>query len=92
MIFEPIYLKGEPPYKINSVYLEITDSYKICFLGEMFGNPNLRQSQIAKFMGPAWGPPGSCRPQMGPMLAPWILLSAHKHLTHHTLDSMAAFS
>ena len=23
------------------------------------------------FMGPTWGPPGSCRPQMGPMLAPW---------------------
>ena len=31
--------------------------------------------QIAKFMGPTWGPPGSCRPQMGPMLAPWTLLS-----------------
>ena len=26
-------------------------------------------------MGPIWGPPGSCRPQMGPMLAPWTLLS-----------------
>ena len=26
-------------------------------------------------MGPTWGPPGPCRPQMGPMLAPWILLS-----------------
>ena len=33
------------------------------------GNP-----QIAKFMGPTWGPPGSCRPQMGPMLASWALL------------------
>ena len=32
-------------------------------------------SQKAKFMGPIWGPPGSCRPQMGPMLAPWTLLS-----------------
>ena len=31
--------------------------------------------QIAKFMGPTWGPPGTCRPQMGPMLAPWTLLS-----------------
>ena len=31
--------------------------------------------QIANFMGPTWGPPGSCRPQMGPMLAPWTLLS-----------------
>ena len=26
-------------------------------------------------MGPTWGPPGSRRPQMGPMLAPWTLLS-----------------
>ena len=32
-------------------------------------------TQIAKFMGPTWGPPGSCRPQMGPILAPWTLLS-----------------
>ena len=32
-------------------------------------------SQIARFMGPTWDPPGSCRPQMGPMLAPWTLLS-----------------
>ena len=29
------------------------------------------------FMGPAWDPPGSCRPQMGPMLAPWTLLSGY---------------
>ena len=26
-------------------------------------------------MGPTWVPPGSCRPQMGPMLAPWTMLS-----------------
>ena len=32
-------------------------------------------SQIAKFIEPTWGPPGSCRPQMGSMLAPWTLLS-----------------
>ena len=56
----------------------------------MFKNDNSRQwvvflllsvcsiqgfnSQIAKFMEPIWGPPGSCWPQMGPMLAPWTLL------------------
>ena len=34
-------------------------------------------SQIAKFMGPTWGPPGSYRPLMGPMLAPWTLLSGN---------------
>ena len=35
----------------------------------------LNQAQIAKFMGPTWGPPGSCRPQVRPMLALWTLLS-----------------
>ena len=34
-------------------------------------------TQIAKFMGPTRGPPGSCRPQMGPMLTPWTLLSGY---------------
>ena len=28
-------------------------------------------------MGPTWGPPGSCCPQMGPMLAPCTLLSGN---------------
>ena len=31
--------------------------------------------QIARFMWPTWGPHGSCRPHVGPMLAPWTLLS-----------------
>ena len=31
--------------------------------------------QIAKFMGPTWGPPGADRTNVGPMLAPWTLLS-----------------
>ena len=35
-------------------------------------------TQIAKFMGPTWGPSGSSRPQMGPMLAPWTLLSGYR--------------
>ena len=28
-------------------------------------------------MGPTWGLPGSCRPQVGPMLAPWTLPSGN---------------
>ena len=32
-------------------------------------------SLIARFMGPTWGPPGADRTQVGPMLAPWTLLS-----------------
>ena len=34
-----------------------------------------KPTQIAKFMGPTRGPPGSYRPQMGPMLTPWTFLS-----------------
>ena len=32
---------------------------------------------IARFMGPTWGPSGADRTQMGPMLAPWTLLSEY---------------
>ena len=34
-----------------------------------------KSTQIARFMGPTWGPPGDDRTQVGPMLAPWTLLS-----------------
>ena len=37
--------------------------------------PEVSSDQIARFMGPTWGPPGTCRPQMGPMLDPRTLLS-----------------
>ena len=40
----------------------------------------LNSPQIAKFMGPTWGPPGSCRPKMGPMFVPWTVLSGWKHV------------
>ena len=35
---------------------------------------------ITKFMGPTWGPPGCCWPQMGPMLAPWTFLSGYSNI------------
>ena len=34
-----------------------------------------RIAQIARFMWPTYGPPGSCRPQVSHMLATWTLLS-----------------
>ena len=40
-----------------------------------------KTSQIAKFMGPTWGPHGPYRPQMGPMLAQWTLLSGVMFIT-----------
>ena len=32
-------------------------------------------SLIARFLGPTWGPSGTDRTQVGPMLAPWTLLA-----------------
>ena len=40
---------------------------------EEFCNP----TQIARFRWPTWGPLGNCRPQAGPILAPWTLLPGH---------------
>ena len=34
-------------------------------------------------MVPTWGPPGSCQPQMGPMLVPWTLLSGRVTVGTH---------
>ena len=34
-----------------------------------------RHTLIARFMGPTWGPSGADKTQVGPMLAPWTLLS-----------------
>ena len=47
-------------HKTNGVYCETSDS---------------RPPQMTRFVGPTQDPPGSCRPHMGPMLAPWTLLS-----------------
>ena len=54
-----------------------SNHYNALKITDFKSNPHLPrvQSQISKFMGPTWGPPGSCRPQMGPMLAQWALLS-----------------
>ena len=37
---------------------------------------------MTRLMGPAWGPPGSCRPQMGPMLARWTFLTGIHTLSY----------
>ena len=40
-----------------------------------------KTSQIARFSWPTWCPPGSCRPQLGAMWAPWTLLSGTPLIT-----------
>ena len=48
-------------------------------------------AQIANFMGPTWGPPGSSRHPMGPKVAPWCLLSGWRYTsTSHVYAKGAA--
>ena len=51
----------------------------------MFGNPN------SKVHGTNMGPPGSCHPQMGPMLAPRTLLSGKLYGLCSTVTSCGQF-
>ena len=46
-------------------------------------------SLIARFMGPTWGPPGTDRTQVGPMLPQWTLLSG---LCQEFLITLTCFS
>ena len=67
---KPRYIKLQLKYTGSLVNLGLT-----CVVKSGKSRNFYPTSQIAKLMGQTWGPPGSCRPQMGPMLAPWTLLS-----------------
>ena len=53
------------PYKEPTIQMYSLLIYRLLFT----------HSPDSKFMGPTWGPPGAERTQVGPMLAPWTLLS-----------------
>ena len=57
-------------------------SYCSLALSHRYGVPSTRvrvNSSDRKVHGAYMGPPESCRPQMGPMLTPWTLLSGSVH-------------
>ena len=74
-----IHVSKRGPMCCHGAKFEITDGTWGCHWtthgGTCNGKFDVMIPQIAKFMGPTWGPPGPCRPQMGPMLAPWTSLS-----------------
>ena len=65
---EPPWVDGFRPMPANDLISKLSKPSQ----SDTAITPDL-SSQIAKFMGPIWGPPGCCRPQMGPMLAPMNL-------------------
>ena len=48
-------------------------------------------AQIARFIGPTWGPHGSCRPHVGPMLAQWTLLSVWTPFANDAMETSILF-
>ena len=62
-------------HHINIMLLETRNERDDCQRNFVLTRNGWDCAQIARFMGPTWGPPGSCRPQMGPMLSPWTLPS-----------------
>ena len=65
----PVYIIANPPHVQNWRHVDAHEKWPqvtVCAL---------MTPQITNIMGPTRGPPGSCRPQMGPMSAPWTLLS-----------------
>ena len=47
---------------------------------------------MARFVGPTWRPPGSCRPERGHMLARWNLLSGWMQTIYNTCQNRSRFS
>ena len=68
-------------HHIDGLVQERRKSSALAMLRVSCTNPSISASQCmtttqrARSMGPTWGPPGSCRPQVSPMLATWALLS-----------------
>ena len=90
-----------PPHKYLAmlnfdVFFVIRLNY--CWMHSMIYNDRLTHwgSLITKFMGPKWGLSGADRTQMGPMLAPWTLLSGlgdsiRRHRSGSVLVQVMAF-
>ena len=72
--------------KFKYTFTTIIMNYKHYSSVRRFALLIYESTQIARFMGQTWGPPGSCWPQMGPMLAPWTLLSGIYYVASRQLQ------
>ena len=82
------------PYDVLSfLYITRTSSIQIRhyhIIGINTGTPQTattrRITPDSHFMGPMWGPPGADRTHVGPMLAPWTLLTGTLYMVTVTVD------
>ena len=64
-----------PPFQLRWSRGIIRSRFCTYYDGSAVMKRAVMKSQIAGSMGPMWGLPGADRTQVGPMLAPWTLLS-----------------
>ena len=71
-----------PLHLFNTKFGPVVDEYPSATGQQCFstGMLELKETLIVRFMGPTWGPSGADRTQVGPMLAPWTLLSGPVYL------------
>ena len=75
--------------RVDSVILcAFKFSYSISYLAWWWPTTiGVKPTPIARCLGSTWGPSGADRTQVGPMLAPWTLLSGYDcHWRNATLD------
>ena len=58
-----------------AIYLILHGAFSLRPFGRLVPWRDGNTSLVARFMGPTWGPSVADRTQVGPMLAPWTLLS-----------------
>ena len=68
---------SESDHQISQTFIRICILYQMINVYQLFELIQFVNitSLIVWFMGPTWGPSGADRTQVGPMLAPWTLLS-----------------
>ena len=75
--FEDTFLKSK--YCWRNLRKGFSNTLNVLYYAVLFRRQTnvlyLIYTQVARFMGPPWGPSGDNRTQVGPMLAPWTLLS-----------------
>ena len=83
-------------YMYTTYFIKCVVYVYICLYEYTFVCQCSNNTQIASFMGPTWGPLGSCRPQIGPKLAPCTLLSEQfilkDAMRHHPFSSLFSAS
>ena len=81
------------PFVLGIHWYPMDSPYKGPVIKKMCSSHDIMWWQYAekgpdiKFMGPTWGPSGADRTQVGPMLAPWTLLSGTSLFTSNTFNS-----